>query len=117
MMRTGLLGLLCSFVALGCANVSPDVATTQQCEHDGPLVIDVRSDEEFAQGHVQDAIHIPHTEIADEIEKHAECKQCQVLLYCERGGRAGKAKKTLVGLGYTNVENLGGLEDARKRLE
>ncbi len=116
-MRRGLLGLLCSFVALGCGTERDTAPTTQQCEHDGPLVIDVRSDEEFAQGHVQDAIHIPHTEIADEIEKHAECKQCQVLLYCQAGGRAGKAKKKLVELGYTNVENLGGLEDARKRLE
>lgn len=78
------------------------------------LWIDVRTNEEFASGHVDGAINIPHTEIAKEISKLTTDKSAPIKLYCRSGHRAGLAKTALEELGYTNVENLGGLEDAKK---
>ncbi|QDT09757.1 rhodanese-like domain-containing protein [Planctomycetes bacterium K23_9] len=78
------------------------------------LVIDVRSQEEWDKGHFETAVHIPHTEIAERISEVTEDKDAQIVLYCAVGGRAGKAKTVLEGLGFSHVENAGGLDDLRK---
>jgi phage shock protein E len=98
------------------AQVENDNAASKS-ESDKPIVIDVRSEVEYASGHIEDALLIPHDQIADEIGKRVKDKNQKIVLYCRSGGRAGLALKTLEGLGYTQVENLGGLEDARTRLE
>lgn len=81
------------------------------------VVIDVRTQEEFDSGHVEGALHIPHTEIGDKIAAHVSDKDQKIAVYCKSGGRSGMAMETLKGLGYTQVENLGGLEDARAALK
>ncbi len=88
-----------------------------QATSDKPIVIDVRSEAEYDTGHIEGALLIPHDQIADKIGEQVKDKKQKILLYCKSGGRAGLALKTLEGLGYTDVENLGGLEDARKHLE
>ena len=82
-----------------------------------PLIVDVRTQEEWDEGHLQSAVHIPHDEISDEIAKHAKDKQRKIVLYCRSGGRAGVALQALKKLGYTNVENGGGLKDVKGRFE
>ncbi len=79
------------------------------------IVIDVRSKEEWDSGHVGQAIHIPHTEIAERISEVSDNKDAKIVVYCAVGGRAGKAKTTLEKLGYTNVENGGGYDDVKDR--
>ena len=78
------------------------------------LWIDVRSNEEFAGEHLDGAVNIPHTQIANQITKLTTDKSASIKLYCRSGTRAGLAKTALEELGYTNVENVGGLEDAKK---
>ena len=75
--------------------------------------IDVRSAEEYAAGHVSPAVNIPHTEIAARIAEVITDKDAQIYLYCRSGRRSGLALDALQQAGYTNVVNLGGLEDAR----
>ncbi len=82
---------------------------------DEVVIIDVRSDEEWDSGHLDAAIHIPHTEIAQKIEGVTSNKDAKIVLYCAVGGRAGKAKKVLDLLGYTRVENAGGYDDIKKQ--
>jgi len=82
-----------------------------------PLIVDVRTQEEWDEGHLQSAVHIPHDEISDEIAKHAKDKQRKIVLYCRSGGRAGVALQALKKLGYTNVENAGGFNDVKKRFK
>ena len=77
------------------------------------FVIDVRSREEWDTGHVQQAILIPHTEIADRIAEVTTDKNARIVLYCAVGGRAGKAQAVLESLGYTAVENGGGYDDVK----
>jgi len=82
-----------------------------------PLIIDVRTEEEWSEGHIEKALHIPYDEIGEEIAKHAPNKRREIILYCRSGGRAGIALKTLKGLGYQNVKNAGGYEDVKKTLK
>jgi len=77
--------------------------------------IDVRSVDEYQSGHVSQAVHIPYTEIATRIEEVASDKDAEIFVYCRSGRRSGIARETLMDLGYTNVVNLGGLEDAQAK--
>jgi phage shock protein E len=76
--------------------------------------IDVRTAEEYQQGHVDVAVNILHTEIATKINNVTSDKDATIYLYCRSGRRASIAEKALEDLGYTQVKNLGGLDDARK---
>jgi len=78
--------------------------------------IDVRSEAEYKADHIDNTILIPHTQIGEEIGKLNLAKDTPIKLFCRSGGRAGIAEKTLMGMGYTNVENVGGIADARKVL-
>ncbi len=80
------------------------------------VIIDVRSPQEFAAGHVEGAINIEHTAIAQEIAKAGVSKDDTVLLYCQSGRRSGIALDTLKGMGFSKAENVGGIEQARKTL-
>ncbi len=83
----------------------------------GALIIDVRSQKEWDSGHLPQAIHIPHTEIAEKIGEHTDDKNTKIVLYCAVGGRAGKAQQKLQELGFVDVENAGGYDDIKKRFE
>ncbi|MEM8662145.1 MAG: rhodanese-like domain-containing protein [Pseudomonadota bacterium] len=76
--------------------------------------IDVRTPEEFAQGHIDDAQLIPHERIESGVENLGIAKDTPIYVYCAKGGRAEKAKTRLTRLGYVNVTNVGGLDDARE---
>ena len=78
--------------------------------------IDVRTVEEYQQDHIDDTANIPHLEIADRIEDLNLGKSTPIKLYCRSGVRAGLALTALEELGYTNVENVGGITDAREIL-
>jgi phage shock protein E len=79
--------------------------------------IDVRNADEFSQKHVSDAQNIPYDQIGSEIAALDLAKDQPIYLYCRSGRRAGLAKETLDALGYTNVVNIGGLEDALAKAE
>ena len=80
-----------------------------QIQSDLGLLIDVRTPEEYAEGHVKDALLIPHTQFftADIPAK----KDDSIYLYCKMGPRAEFAAGVLKERGYTKVTNLGGLDD------
>jgi rhodanese-related sulfurtransferase len=75
-------------------------------------VIDVRTASEYAAGHLQGAVNIDvqSATFTDEISKLD--KSGTYVLYCHSGKRAGVAKDTMTGLGFTNVTNAGGYTDA-----
>lgn len=81
------------------------------------LVIDVRTQAEWDEGHLDIATHIPLDQITDRIGEVAPDKGQKVYLHCRSGGRSEQAKTQLEGLGYTSVENVGGLADARTKFE
>lgn len=77
--------------------------------------LDVRSAQEYAAGHVEGAVNIPYTEIAERIGEVTDDKDATLYLYCRSGRRSGIATETLEAAGFTNVTNVGGLEDALEK--
>jgi len=77
--------------------------------------IDVRTAEEFAAGHVTEAVNIPYEEIAGRVAEVTTDKDDLIYVYCRSGRRSGIAKKTLEDAGYRNVVNVGGFEAALKK--
>lgn len=76
--------------------------------------IDVRTPAEYARGHLPQAQLIPFDTIEVGVAKLGLAKGAPIYLYCAVGGRAEKARQSLQALGYTNVTNVGGLDDARQ---
>ena len=76
--------------------------------------IDVRSEKEYQAEHLEGTEFIPHTQIGEQIGKLNLSKDTPIKLFCRSGGRAGIAEKTLMEMGYTNVQNVGGIADAKK---
>ena len=79
--------------------------------------IDVRTAVEHSMGHLEGSVNIPYGDIAGKISAVTEDKDAEIHLYCRSGGRAGKALRTLEGLGYTNVVNDGGYSALLERNE
>ena len=75
------------------------------------IIIDARTTEEFAEGHIIDAILIPEYEIADRAEKELPNKEQLILVYCRSGRRSKIASEELVKKGYINVKEFGGIID------
>ena len=92
-------------LCLVCVNsVADDTAT----------YIDVRSWAEYQIDHIEGDARIPLSDIAREVPLLVPDKHTPIRLYCARGGRAEQAKALLTSAGYLNVENLGGIDDARR---
>ncbi len=84
---------------------------------DEALWIDVRTAEEYAVGHVSEAINIPYDQIAARIPEVTDDRDALIYLYCRSGRRSGIAKDSLDRLGYRNVVNIGGLSQAQQKAE
>ena len=76
----------------------------------GALLVDVRSEKEFSEGHLDSAINIEWDKTDDLIAAIGTDKQRQVVFYCRSGNRVGKSIKVLEARGYTNIFNATGLE-------
>ena len=77
--------------------------------------IDVRTPEEFAEGHIQGAVNIPVDQIAGKIAAVSPNKNAPINLYCRSGRRAEAALQELKKMGYTQVSNHGGYQDLLKK--
>jgi phage shock protein E len=71
------------------------------------ILVDVRTPEEYASGHIPTAVNIPVDVIGG--QPPSRDRSALIVVYCARGGRASAAAKTLSGLGFTRVVNFGGI--------
>ena len=77
----------------------------------GAILIDVRSNQEYREGHLQGAVNIPDFEIVNRISREIPKKNQLIVVYCQYGGRSKSAMTMMNKMGYTNVYNLyGGLD-------
>jgi rhodanese-related sulfurtransferase len=90
------------------ATVDPADLAAQIEAGDAPFVLDVRSPEEFAAGHVPGAVNIPHTELPARLDELEPRRGEEIVVMCERGGRAHKAETMLTNAGFENVRDLAG---------
>ena len=61
-------------------------------EEEKVYYLDVRSEAEFNEGHIEGAVNIPHTEVGERIGEMTEDKSAEIILYCRSGGRAGRRR-------------------------
>jgi|TARA_B110000116_G_C16699214_1_gene518932 rhodanese-related sulfurtransferase len=72
------------------------------------IVLDVRTVEEFEQGHIPNAVNIPHKELEARLAELSGAKNTQVVIYCRSGRRAEVAKQVLVKSGFNQLDHLSG---------
>jgi phage shock protein E len=73
-----------------------------------PLILDVRSADEYAAGHLPGAINIPHTEVAAALPRLAADRDRDIVVYCVSGRRAGMAISVLRADGFRHLWHLTG---------
>lgn len=93
------------------SRITSSQAQQMMAYNENVMILDVRSPQEFAEGHIEGAVLLP----ANEIEALAPVlildKDMALLIYCRSGSRSYHAARTLVELGYTAVYDFGGILD------
>lgn len=92
-------------------NITAEEAKQIMDAEEGYIILDVRTQEEYDQGHIPGAIVISHEEIAEKAEEVLTDKDQLILVYCRSGRRSKLAAEALVELGYTNIKEFGGIID------
>lgn len=127
-MRLPLLTLLlAAMAASACSNTGTASSTGSGAEHAtspkeavkaAALVLDVRSEDEFAGGHLERAENIPVDQVEAQLDaigkKVGGDKSKPIAVYCAAGGRAARAKQMLEKAGYTHVTNAGGYSQLKE---
>jgi rhodanese-related sulfurtransferase len=75
------------------------------------VLLDVSTEEEFAERHIPGAILLPDYEIATTAAEMLPNKNALILVYCRTGRRSANAANALIEMGYTNVYDFGGIND------
>src|SRR5213592_1224454 len=75
----------------------------ERIEAGEPVVVDVREQDEWDEGHIPSAVHIPRGHLESRIDRAAPDPSRRVLLYCSAGNRSAFAAKTLEEMGYEDV--------------
>ncbi|MGE3667029.1 MAG: rhodanese-like domain-containing protein [Steroidobacteraceae bacterium] len=95
--------------AWAAAEMSPTDLRAQVAADAGSLVIlDVRTPEEFAAGHIPGAINVPHDQVPARLAEFAAWKDKTIVAYCRSGRRVGIALKALHDAGFTKLVHLAG---------
>ena len=92
-------------------NITAEEAKQIMDSEEGYIILDVRTQEEYDQGHIPGAIVISHEEIAEKAEEVLTDMDQLILVYCRSGRRSKLAAEALVELGYTNIKEFGGIID------
>ena len=92
-------------------NITAQEAKNLMDTEEGYIILDVRTQEEFDEGHIPGAIQISHEEVEEKAEGVLTDKDQLILVYCRSGRRSKIASEALVELGYTNIKEFGGILD------
>ena len=114
--------LLSALMFTGCAgtsnhqtntyrSITMDEAVTMMAQETGYIILDVRRPDEFAAGHIPNAINVPNESIGTSEIPELPDKDQLILVYCRSGRRSKEASEKLVKLGYTNIVEFGGILD------
>ena len=109
------------FMICGCGEKQEEVkvqnitcSEKEELMDDGAVLIDVRTETEFNEGHLDDALNISVETIAMTIEDKITDKATKIIVYCRSGNRSATAANALINKGYTNVYDLGGMSNCQK---
>ena len=91
--------------------ITMDEAVNMMAEESGYIILDVRRPDEFAAGHIPNAINVPNETIGTAEIPELPDKNQLILVYCRSGRRSKEASEKLVKLGYTKIVEFGGILD------
>lgn len=123
MKKTFLLVLLAALLLAGCGkqtentqeaalmNITAEEAKKLMDSESGYVILDVRTEQEYAEGHIPGAILIPDYEISEKAESVLTDKDQLILVYCRSGRRSKNAAAQLEEMGYTRIREFGGILD------
>ena len=114
--------LLSALMFTGCAgtnnhqtntyrSIKMDEAVDMMAKETGYIILDVRRPDEYAAGHIPNAINVPNESIGTAEIPELPDKNQLILVYCRSGRRSKEASAKLVKLGYTNIVEFGGILD------
>ena len=113
--------LLSTLLFTGCASsnnqantyrsITMDEAVTMMAQETGYIILDVRRPDEFAAGHIPNAINVPNESIGTTEIPELPDKNQLIMVYCRSGRRSKEASEKLVKLGYTNIVEFSGILD------
>ena len=120
--------LLSALMLTGCAgtsnsqtntyrSITMDEAVTMMAQETGYIILDVRRPDEFAAGHIPNAINVPNETIGTAEILELPDKDQLILVYCRSGRRSKEASEKLVKLGYTSIVEFGGILDWKGEIE
>lgn len=89
--------------------ITPEDAKIKLAEGKTTLV-DVRTADEYAAGHIEGAVLLPNEEIGDARPAALPVADAEIMVYCRSGRRSAEAAKKLAALGYTDIYDLGGIQ-------
>lgn len=89
--------------------ISQDEAKELMFSEEGYIILDVRTQVEFDEGHILGAICVPNESIGDAMPVELPELEQLILVYCRSGNRSKQASQKLAEIGYTNVKEFGGI--------
>ena len=120
--------LLSALMFTGCAatsnsqantyrQITLDEAVDMMAQESDYIILDVRRPDEFAAGHIPNAINVPNESIGTSEIPELPDKNQLIMVYCRSGRRSKEAAEKLVKLGYTNIVEFGGILDWKGEIE
>ena len=91
--------------------ISMDEAVAMMAKESGYIILDVRRPDEFAAGHIPNAINVANETVGTSEIAELSDKDQLIMVYCRSGRRSKEASEKLVKLGYTNIVEFGGILD------
>jgi len=120
-MKNFIIMIIMGVMLVGCGEATPEKeayrkisaedAKKMMDENEDIIVLDVRTEEEYAQGHIENSVLMPDTEIEDKAEEILTDKDAVILIYCRSGRRSETATKELIDMGYAKTFDFGGIND------
>ena len=110
---------LCALFLCSCGTDKKELSTDRvitcsqkdELVKDGAILIDVRTAQEYAEGNLEGSINLTVDTISINIEKLVPDKNATIVVYCRSGNRSSQAATKLKDLGYTNVYDLGSINN------
>ena len=112
--------LLTLLILSGCGSSAPNnnyqqismkEAVSIMKTEDNYIILDVRTKEEYQEKHIPGAVNLPTETISTADIPELPVKEHLILVYCRSGNRSKQAAKKLAALGYTNIIEIGGIND------
>ncbi len=91
--------------------ITAEKAMEMMASGDAYTLVDVRTQEEYDEGHIEGALLLPNDQLETLAAEQLTDKDAVILVYCRSGNRSAQASQLLVKLGYTKIYDFGGIID------